>query len=84
MALSYEIVSVQKARPAPSFEGSNWHSYVISFKGAKSIEGFRQGSLETVTSALEEIVARLNERHLGRYSKPGRAHTAPTAKKVSK
>jgi hypothetical protein len=69
----YEIVSVRRAKPPPGTEGSNWHRYVIAFEGRNSIHGYRQGNLTTVTRAVEEIVAQLNERHLG---KPSRAHLA--------
>jgi hypothetical protein len=78
---SYEIVSVQRAKPMPDSEGSNWHSYVISYEGKDSILGCRQGGLEAVTMAIEEIVAQLNERHLGHFRKTGRVHLALTPKK---
>ncbi len=61
----YEIVSVRRAKPPPGTEGSNWHRYVIAFEGTKTIHGCRQGSVKVVTRAVEEIVAQLNERHLG-------------------
>ncbi len=59
----YEIVSIQRAEPPPGAEGSNWHDYVIAFEGTKTVHGCRQGSLRDVTSAVEEIVDQLNERH---------------------
>ncbi len=65
----YEIVSVRRAEPPPGGKGSNWYSYVIAFEGTNNIHGCRQGGLKAVTTAVEEIVARLNERSLGR---PGR------------
>ncbi len=61
----YEIVSVRRAEPPPSAKGSNWYRYVIAFEGTKTIHGCRQGSVKAVTTAVEEIVAQLNERHLG-------------------
>jgi len=81
MEQSYEIVSVQRAKSMPEFEGSNWHSYVISYEGTDSIQGYRQGSLESVTTAIEEIVAQLNERHSGRFGKRGRVHVVLSPKK---
>ncbi len=69
----YEIVSVRRAKPPPGTEGSNWHRYVIAFEGTNSIRGYRQGNLKAVTRAVEEIVAHLNERHLGKL---GRVHLA--------
>ncbi len=67
----YEIVSVRRAEPPPGGKGSNWYRYVIAFEGTNTIHGCRQGGLKAVTRAVEEIVAKLNERHL---SKPGRVH----------
>jgi hypothetical protein len=80
---SYKIVSVQRAKPMPDFEGSSWYNYVISYEGEDNIRGCRQGDLEAVTVALEEIVERLNERHSGRFSRTGRVHLALTPKKKS-
>ncbi len=74
MAQPYEIVSVRRAEPPPGGTGSNWYRYVIAFEGTNTIHGCRQGGLKAVTRAVEEIVAQLNERHLGRFSKPGRVH----------
>ncbi len=76
----YEIVSVQPAEPPPGGKGSNWYRYVIAFEGTNTIHGCRQGGLKAVTSVVEEIVAQLNERHLGRFSKPGRVHLVPKRK----
>ncbi len=70
----YEIVSVRRAKAPPGGKGSYWHRYVIAFEGTNTIHGCRQGGLKAVTSAVEEIVAQLNERHLGRFSKPSRVH----------
>ncbi len=75
---AYEIVSVRRAKPPPGGEGSHWYRYVIAFKGTNTIQGCRQGGLKAVTTAVEEIVAQLNERHLG---KPGRVNLIPTPKK---
>lgn len=80
-APSYKIVSVQRAEPKPDFEGSNWYDYVISYEGKDNIHGYRRGDLEAVTTALEEIVAHLNERHAGRFHKTGRVHLTLTPKK---
>jgi len=74
----YEIVSVRRAKPPPGAEGSDWHRYVIAFEGRNSIHGCRQGDLRAVTRAVEEIVAQVNERHLG---KRGRVNLIPTPKK---
>jgi hypothetical protein len=76
---SYEIVSVRRAEPPPGTEGSNWYRYVIAFGGNNNIHGCRQGNLDVVTGAVEEIVAQLNGRHRGKH---GRVHLVPTPKKT--
>ncbi len=70
----YEIVSVRRAEPPSGAEGSYWYRYVIAFEGTNTIHGCRQGGLKAVTRAVAEIVAQLNERHLGHLSKPSRVH----------
>jgi hypothetical protein len=78
MGRHYEIVSVRRAEPPTGMEGANWHQYVISFEGSNTLNGFQKGTLRTVTTAVEELVAQLNERHLG---KRGRVNLVPTPKK---
>jgi len=72
----YEIVSILKTEPPPGAVGSDWHRYVIA-QGTNTIHGYRQGSLDTVTTAVEENVAQLNERQFG---KRGRVDHVPTPK----
>ncbi len=74
MAQPYQIVSVRRAEPPPGGEGPYWYRYVIAFEGTNTIDGCRQGGLKAVTREVEEIVAQLNERHLGHFSKTGRVH----------
>ena len=74
MAQPYQIVSVRRAEPPPGGEGPYWYRYVIAFEGTNTIDGCRQGGLKAVTREVEEIVAQLNERHLGHLSKPSRVH----------
>ena len=80
MEQPYEIVSVRRAKRLPDRKGTNWHHYVIAFEGTNTIHGCRQGNLNSVTRAVDEIVAQLNERHLGRFSKPSRVHLVLTPK----
>ncbi len=63
MGQPYEIVSVRRAEPPPGGKGSNWYRYVIAFEGTNTIDGCRQGGLKAVTREVEDIVAKLNERH---------------------
>ena len=74
----YKIVSIRRAKPPPGGNGSNGYRYVIAFEGTNIIHGCRHGSLKAVTRAGEEIVAKMNQRHLG---KPGRVNLIPTPKK---
>ena len=73
----YEIVSIKRAEAPSGTEGTGWHHYVIS-QGHNTISGHRQGTLKTVTLAVEEIVVQLNERQLG---KRGRVNLVPAPKK---
>jgi len=59
----YEIVSILKTESPPGAVGSDWHRYEIA-QGTNIINGYKQGSLNNVTAAVEENVAQLNERHL--------------------
>ena len=81
MAQAYEIISIRRAKPPPGVEGSNWYRYVIAYEGTNTIHGYQQGGIKAVTMAVEEIVAKLNERHLGHWSKPSRVHRRPRPKK---
>jgi hypothetical protein len=74
----YEIVSIRRTDPPEGMEGSNWYKYVVSFEGNNTLQGYQQGSLAAVTESVEEFVAMLNERHMG---KRGRVNLAPTPKK---
>ncbi len=77
MAQSYEVASIRRSNPPANAEGTGWHCYVIK-QGDNAIQGYRQGSLNVVTEAVDEIVAGLNERRLAR---PGRPHQAAAKKK---
>ncbi len=83
MGQPYEIISVRRAKPPLGAAGPNWHRYVIAFKGTNTIHGCRQGDLEAVTTKLEEIIAKLNERHrVPRYAvrSHGRINLVPKKK----
>jgi len=61
----YEIKSILKGDPPPGAEGSDWYRYEIAH-GTNCINGYKQGSLEEVTEAMEENVVLLNERQFGK------------------
>jgi hypothetical protein len=71
----YEIVSVEPTNPPGQMVGTGWHCYIIE-QGKNKIRGYQRGNIEAVTRAVEEIVARLNER---RYGKSGRVHLTLSA-----
>lgn len=76
----YEVVEVRRAKTPAGAEGTDWHQYVIAFEGSKNIKGYQPGNLKTVSEAANELVAQLNERHMG---KRGRVNLVPTPKKSS-
>ena len=67
---NYEIVSVEPTDAPADTAGTGWHCYIIQ-QGRNEIRGYKRGDFQVVTQAVEEIVARLNER---RYGKMGRVH----------
>ncbi len=73
----YELKSILEEKALAGTEGIGWHRYVIT-QGKNTITGHRQGSLEGVTVAVEEILVQLNER---RRHKQGRVHFIPSPKK---
>lgn len=60
--------------------GTVWHCYVIG-QGENSIRGYRQGSIDSVTRAVEEIVFRLNERQRGKFGRVHLTMSSPSNKK---
>ncbi len=78
----YEIVSVKPSDPPANMVGTGWHCYIIE-QGKNRIRGYQQGNVRTVTRAVEEIVARLNER---RFGKRGRVYpdTSANTKKAQR
>jgi hypothetical protein len=69
-ANDYRLVSIREARAPAGANGIEWHRYEI-IQGPNTIVGYREGSIESVTTAVEEIVLQLNERRLDRR---GRVH----------
>ena len=65
LELPFKIDSIAKTAPPEGSEGV-WHSYVIS-QGTNTITGVREGSQSEVTTLLNEMVERLNERRLGKH-----------------
>lgn len=68
MQNDFHVTSVRPMDPPTDAETSEWHSYVIT-QGDNVIQGYREGSLKTVTQAAEVIVAQLNERRMGKRAR---------------
>ena len=78
LADPYLLVSVA-AVPAPAgATGASWHRYEIR-QGLNRIVGYRQGAVETVTTAIETLVAQLNARRLGQRGRVQLALTPAVA-----
>lgn len=73
----FKVSSITRADAPAGAVSASWYRYEIA-QGANAIVGHREGSLEAVTGAVDDIVARLNERRLG---KTGRVHLTPGPKK---
>jgi hypothetical protein len=54
--------------PAPDGSSDIWQQYVIT-QGDNTITGLRPGARGEVASQLEEMVARLNQRRMGKKPK---------------
>ena len=63
--LPFKIESIVKAAAPGGAEGP-WHRYVIS-QGTNTIEGVRAGTHAEVTTLVNEMVERLNERREGKH-----------------
>lgn len=64
IALPFTVASISRAAAPKGAEGV-WHSYVIS-QGANTIAGVRAGTQAEVTSQLNQMIERLNERRMGK------------------
>ncbi len=69
----YKLKSILEEEPPTGTEGIGWHRYIIT-QGKNTITGHRQGNLESVTVAVEEILVQLNDR---RRPKGGRVDLIP-------
>ncbi len=57
----YHVVSVEETDLPEGILVGNWHRYVIG-KGKSKIEGFKSGSLQSVTEHAESVADDINER----------------------
>lgn len=80
---AYKIDSVTPSDPPAGMEGEDWHCYII-MQGTNSIRGYRQGKRRAVMTAVEEIVAQLNERRFGKRGKGKKVVPAKKAEPAKK
>jgi hypothetical protein len=64
LELPFKVDSIAKATAPAGAEGV-WHSYVIS-QGTNTITGIRAGTHAEVTTLLQDMIERLNERRAGK------------------
>ena len=72
----FELVAVEESKAPGNGVPGTWSRYTIA-QGDNIITGHRKGSRAVVTRAVEEIVADLNERRVGRR---GRVHLTSSSK----
>ena len=75
----FSIGLVESVEPPSEGEGKYWCKYTI-VQGPNTITGYRQGGVKAVRKAVNEIVADMNQRRMG---KRGRVHLTPSSKKAS-
>jgi len=64
LELPFKVDSISRATAPAGAEGV-WHSYVIS-QGNNTITGIRAGTHAEVTTLLQDMIERLNERRAGK------------------
>lgn len=64
LELPFKVDSISRTTAPPGAEGV-WHSYVIS-QGTNMITGVRAGTHAEVTTLLQDMIERLNDRRAGR------------------
>ena len=72
----FSIGQIESVEPPAEGEGKYWCKYTI-VQGTNTITGYRQGGVKAVRKAVNEIVADMNQRRMG---KRGRVHLTPSSK----
>ena len=72
----FSIGQIESIEPPAEGEGKYWCKYTI-VQGPNTITGYRQGGVKAVRKAVNEIVADMNQRRMG---KRGRVHLTPSSK----
>lgn len=75
----YLLIKVEKAEPLPDWlSPGNWYRYTIR-QGGSDIDGYKMGSLKSVTEYAEIVTADLNERVTNRKYSAQRSKGKPAA-----
>ena len=72
----FSIGQIESIEPPAEGEGKYWCKYTI-VQGPNTITGYRQGGVKAMRKAVNEIVADMNQRRMG---KRGRVHLTPSSK----
>jgi len=72
----FAVGIIESIEPPPEGAGKYWCKYTI-VQGPNTITGYRQGGVRAVKKAVNEIVADMNQRRMG---KRGRVHLTPSGK----
>jgi hypothetical protein len=75
----FSIGMVEPVEPPTEGEGKYWCKYTI-VQGSSTITGYRKGGVKAVRKDVNEIVADMNQRRMG---KRGRVHLTPSSKKAA-
>jgi hypothetical protein len=76
----FSIGQIESVEPPTEGAGKYWCKYTI-VQGTNTITGYRQGGVKAVRKAVNEIVADMNQRRMG---KRGRVHLTPSSKPKAK
>ena len=73
----FSIGQIESVAPPSEGEGKYWCKYTI-VQGPNTITGYRQGGVKAVRKAVNEMIADMNQRRMG---KRGRVHLTSSSKK---
>jgi hypothetical protein len=79
----FRIVSIRSSAAPSGSAGHDWYAYCIA-QGTNLINGYRRGDLKDVTVGVENIVAALNERRVGKRGRVDLKPSRPAAPQSSK
>ena len=79
----FRIVSIRSSAAPSGSAGQDWYAYCIA-QGTNLINGYRRGALAEVTVGVENIVAALNERRVGKRGRVDLKPSRPAAPQSGK